>query len=130
MEDRRVSYIMYNLIIFFCVYLIPLIILIATNTTIYVGLQRMKNKITHGAKADFSQKRIEMERRILKSKKNIPIRYSSLNFLLQVSSSLSVVLSSLGHPMPSSSSSLYSVVKAQIFLHLHPSFALVWRKHR
>ena len=68
MSDRRLSFVLYNLILFICVYLIPLIILLTTNTIIYLGLQRMKEKITHGAKADFSQKRIEMERRILKSK--------------------------------------------------------------
>jgi hypothetical protein len=39
-----------------------------TNTIIYLGLKRMKNKITNGAKADLSQRKIEMERRILKSK--------------------------------------------------------------
>ena len=93
MEDRRLSFIMYNLILFFCVYLIPLIILITTNTIIYVGLQRMKSKISHGAKADFSQKRIEMERRILKSRNiSFSLRNPSLNFL-QVSSLPSVVSS-------------------------------------
>lgn len=33
-----------------------------------MGLKRMREKVAHGAKAELSQKRIEMERRILKSK--------------------------------------------------------------
>ena len=68
MHDRRLSFMLYNLVIFIFIYLIPLIILITTNTIIYLGLKRMKNKITNGAKADLSQRKIEMERRILKSK--------------------------------------------------------------
>ena len=54
--------------IFVIVYCVPLIILVTTNTTIFIGLKRMREKLAHGAKADLSQKRIDMERRILKSK--------------------------------------------------------------
>jgi hypothetical protein len=68
MHDRRLSYILYNVVLFIFIYLIPLIILLTTNTIIFIGLKRMKNKTAHGIKADLSQKKIEMERRILKSK--------------------------------------------------------------
>ncbi|CAF1101150.1 unnamed protein product [Rotaria sordida] len=67
LHDRRSSYIAYNLFIFVVVYCLPLTILVITNTIIYIGLRRMREKIAHGAKAELSQKRIEMERRILKS---------------------------------------------------------------
>ncbi len=50
------------------VYCVPLITLIVTNTTIYIGLKRMRDKIAHGVKTELSEKRIEMERHILKSK--------------------------------------------------------------
>jgi hypothetical protein len=73
MHDRRLSYILYNIVLFIFVYLIPLLILLTTNTIIYIGLKRMKNKIAHGVKTDLSQKKIEMERRILKSKSLILI---------------------------------------------------------
>jgi hypothetical protein len=73
MHDRRLSYILYNIVLFIFVYLIPLLILLITNTIIYIGLKRMKNKIVHGVKTDLSQKKIEMERRILKSKSLILI---------------------------------------------------------
>ncbi|CAF2521671.1 unnamed protein product [Rotaria sp. Silwood2] len=65
--DRRSSYISYNLFIFVVVYCLPLAILVTTNSIIYVGLKRMREKLAHGAKTELSQKRIEMERRILKS---------------------------------------------------------------
>ncbi|CAF1252698.1 unnamed protein product [Rotaria sp. Silwood1] len=65
--DRRTSYISYNLFIFVVVYCLPLAILVTSNTIIFIGLRRMREKLAHGAKAELSQKRIEMERRILKS---------------------------------------------------------------
>ncbi len=68
MHDRRLSYILYNVVLFIFIYLIPLIILLTTNTIIFIGLKRMKSKIAHGVKTDLSQRKIEMERRILKSK--------------------------------------------------------------
>ncbi len=68
MYDRRRLYVSFNLFIFVVVYCVPLIILIVTNTIIYIGLKRMREKIAHGVKTELSQKRIEMEQRILKSK--------------------------------------------------------------
>ncbi len=68
--DRRFVYISFNLFLFIFVYFIPLIILLTTNTIIYCGLRRMKQKISKGIKTDLSQRRIEMERRILKSNFN------------------------------------------------------------
>ena len=68
MYDRRLSFILFNMVIFIFLYLIPLTILIITNTIIYLGLKHMKAKITNEKKAELSQRKIEMERRILKSK--------------------------------------------------------------
>ncbi len=68
MFDRRRLYVSFNLFIFVFVYCVPLITLIVTNTTIYIGLKRMRDKIAHGVKTELSEKRIEMERHILKSK--------------------------------------------------------------
>ncbi|CAF3389080.1 unnamed protein product [Rotaria socialis] len=44
-----------------------MIFLSSTNSIIYLEFKRMRDKIAHGAKAELSQKRIDMERRILKS---------------------------------------------------------------
>lgn len=66
-SDRRPLYISFHIFLFVFVYFIPLIILLTTNTFIYIGLKRMRNKLAHGTKTDLSQKKIEMERRILKS---------------------------------------------------------------
>ncbi|UJR29295.1 hypothetical protein I4U23_010509 [Adineta vaga] len=65
--DRRRSFVAFNLFIFVVVYCVPLIILITTNSIIYTGLKRMREKIAHGVKAELSQRRVEMERRIFKS---------------------------------------------------------------
>jgi len=61
-------YVSFNLFIFVVVYCVPLIILTITNTIIYIGLKRMGEKIARGVKTELSKKRIEMERRVLKSK--------------------------------------------------------------
>jgi hypothetical protein len=45
-----------------------LVILITANTITLLGLKRMHEKIEHGIQTVLSQKRIEMEQRILKSK--------------------------------------------------------------
>ncbi|CAF1406425.1 unnamed protein product [Rotaria sordida] len=65
--DRRPLYVSFNFFLFIFVYCIPLIILVVTNSIIYFGLKRMKYKIIQGNKTELSQKRIEMEGRILKS---------------------------------------------------------------
>ncbi|CAF2536952.1 unnamed protein product [Rotaria sp. Silwood2] len=65
--DRRPLYVSFNFFLFIVVYCIPLIILVVTNTIIYLGLKRMKYKISKGVKTELSHKRIEMEGRILKS---------------------------------------------------------------
>ncbi|CAF1397344.1 unnamed protein product [Adineta steineri] len=65
--DRRRLFVSFNLFIFVVVYCTPLIILLVTNSLIYLGLKRMRDKIAHGVKTELSQKRIDMERRILKS---------------------------------------------------------------
>lgn len=57
-------YISFNIFLFVFVYTIPLIILLITNTIIYIGLKRMKDKVNQ---KEQSQKKIQMERRILKS---------------------------------------------------------------
>lgn len=69
--DRRPHFVSYNMFIFIIVYVIPLVILVGANSTIYVGLKRMQDKVAHGMKTELSNKRIEMERRILKSKCNM-----------------------------------------------------------
>ena len=49
-------------------------ILIGSNTIIYIGLRRMRENLKRGLKTDFNQKRIDMEHRILKSKMNFILR--------------------------------------------------------
>ena len=39
-----------------------------TNSTVYIGLKHMRQKIAHVVETELSQKRIDMERHILKSK--------------------------------------------------------------
>jgi hypothetical protein len=49
-------------------YIFPLIILIVSNTITMIGLKQMCQKLEHRIQTGLSRKRIEMERRILKSK--------------------------------------------------------------
>ncbi|CAF2701419.1 unnamed protein product [Rotaria sp. Silwood2] len=65
--DRRTSYIAFLFFLFIVVYCVPLIILIIVNTITMLGLKRMREKIENGIQTVFNRKRIEMERRILKS---------------------------------------------------------------
>ncbi|CAF1105940.1 unnamed protein product [Rotaria sordida] len=65
--DRRISYVSFLFFLFIVVYCIPLIILIIANTITMFGLKRMRKKIENGIQTVFNRKRIEMERRILKS---------------------------------------------------------------
>ncbi|CAF4379401.1 unnamed protein product, partial [Rotaria socialis] len=65
--DRRRLYISFSIAIFVFVYCLPLVILLTANSIIYLEFKRMRDKIAHGAKAELSQKRIDMERRLLKS---------------------------------------------------------------
>jgi hypothetical protein len=51
------------------VYFIPLVILITANTTTLIGLKRMREKIENGIQTALNKKRIEMERRIVKSRR-------------------------------------------------------------
>jgi hypothetical protein len=44
------------------------VILIVTNTITLIGLKHMREKFEHGMRTVFNRKRIEMERRIVKSK--------------------------------------------------------------
>ncbi len=84
--DRRRLYVSFNLFIFVVVHCVPLIILTVTNTIIYIGLKRMCEKIARGVKTELSKKRIEMERRILKSKRqSLKKNEFYLLFRLQVS---------------------------------------------
>lgn len=69
--DRRTSYILYLFFLFIVVYCIPLIILTIANTITLRGLKKMREKIATGVQTEFNQKRIEMERRIVKSKNSI-----------------------------------------------------------
>ncbi|CAF4378873.1 unnamed protein product [Rotaria magnacalcarata] len=50
-----------------CFYFIPLVILITANSVTLMGLKSMRKKIESGIQTIFTRKRIEMERRILKS---------------------------------------------------------------
>lgn len=54
--------------LFVFIYCIPLVILVTTNTITLVGLKRMHDKIELGIQTALSRKRVEMERRIVKSK--------------------------------------------------------------
>ncbi|CAF1021720.1 unnamed protein product [Adineta steineri] len=65
--DRRLSYVSFTYFLFVFVYFIPLVILIVSNTITLIGLKRMREKIKHGVNTPLSRKRIEMERRIIKS---------------------------------------------------------------
>ncbi len=76
-------------------------ILIVSNTITLIGLKRMREKIEHGIHTVLNRKRIEMERRIVKSKKllEIILNYNFFSFNKQVLLSQHVVLFSLGHLM-------------------------------
>lgn len=65
--SRRPSYLSFTVVIFVFVYCVPLVILVVTNSITLHGLQRMHEKIERGLRAGFNRRRIEMERRILKS---------------------------------------------------------------
>ncbi|CAF2099745.1 unnamed protein product [Rotaria magnacalcarata] len=65
--DRRTSCISFLFFLFFVVYFIPLVILITANSVTLMGLKSMRKKIESGIQTIFTRKRIEMERRILKS---------------------------------------------------------------
>ncbi|CAF4087606.1 unnamed protein product [Rotaria sp. Silwood2] len=65
--DRRLSYISFTFFLFFIVYFIPLVILIATNTVTLIGFKQMREKMKRGMHTIFTRKRIEMEQRIVKS---------------------------------------------------------------
>ncbi|CAF1481739.1 unnamed protein product [Adineta ricciae] len=65
--DRRPSYISFTIVIFIFIYCVPLLILIGTNTMAMIGLRRMREKLERGIQQNFSRKRIEMERRLIKS---------------------------------------------------------------
>ena len=54
--------------LFIVVYCIPLIILITANTVTLQGLKRMREKIESGIQTALNRKRVEMERRIVRSK--------------------------------------------------------------
>ena len=69
--DRRFSYVSFTFFLFIFVYCIPLVILVVSNTVTLMGLKRMRQKIEHGLHAALNRKRIEMERRIVKSKQQI-----------------------------------------------------------
>ena len=66
--DRRTSYVSFTLFLFVVVYCIPLIILVSSNTITLKALKQMHEKIDNGVQTVMSRKRIEMERRIVKSK--------------------------------------------------------------
>ncbi|CAF1109325.1 unnamed protein product [Adineta ricciae] len=65
--DRRRLFVSFNIFIFVVVYCVPLIILLITNSIIYRGIKGMRKKVAQGVKTELSQKRIEMERRVLKT---------------------------------------------------------------
>lgn len=53
--------------LFIFVYCVPLTILVTANGITFLGLKRMREKIEMGIQTALSRKRIEMERRIMKS---------------------------------------------------------------
>ncbi|CAM4819334.1 unnamed protein product [Rotaria magnacalcarata] len=65
--DRRLSYVSFTFFLFFVVYLIPLLIFIATNTVTLIGFKRMRDKARHGIRTIIAAKRIEVEQSIVKS---------------------------------------------------------------
>ncbi len=71
----------FTFFLFIFVYFIPLFILITSNTITLIGLKRMREKIKHGIHTVLNRRRIEMERRIVKSKnlfsKNLNDNFSS-----------------------------------------------------
>ena len=69
--DRRLSYVSFTFFLFIFVYCIPLVTLVVSNTVTLMGLKRMRQKIEHGLHAALNRKRIAMERRIVKSRKEI-----------------------------------------------------------
>lgn len=76
-------------LLFVFVYCVPLIILSSTNAMTLIGLKRMHEKVQNGIQTGLSARRIEMERRIVKSKYFLSIltltpksRYSKQEFEL------------------------------------------------
>lgn len=67
-HDRRTSYVAFLFFLFIVVYCIPLIILVTTNTITLQGLKRMREKVESGIQTALNRKRIEMERRVVRSK--------------------------------------------------------------
>lgn len=66
--DRRPSYVSFTFFLFIVVYCFPLIILVGTNTITLRGLKQMHEKIERGVQTVMNKKRLEMERRIVKSR--------------------------------------------------------------
>jgi hypothetical protein len=86
--DRRTSYVSFTFFLFFVVYCIPLIILVASNTITLRGLKQMHDKIEHGIQTSMNKKRIEMERRIIKSELcSFPTLFSCCSCLLSYGNS-------------------------------------------
>ncbi|CAF2146451.1 unnamed protein product [Rotaria magnacalcarata] len=65
--DRRLSYVSFTFFLFFVVYLIPLLIFIATNTVTLIGFKRMRDKARHGIRTIIAAKRVEVEQSIVKT---------------------------------------------------------------
>ncbi|CAF0932256.1 unnamed protein product [Adineta steineri] len=65
--DRRASYVSYLFFLFIVVYCIPLVILVIANRITLQGLKRMHQNIENGIQTGLNRKRIEMERRIVRS---------------------------------------------------------------
>ena len=72
--DRRRSYISFTFFLFVFVYCIPLIVLFIANTLTMRGLKQMHDKIESGIQTTLSRKRVEMERRIARSKRSSSVR--------------------------------------------------------
>jgi hypothetical protein len=58
----------FTFFLFVVVYCIPLVILAGANTVTLRGLKQMREKIENGIQTTMNRKRLEMERRIVKSK--------------------------------------------------------------
>ena len=74
------SYVSFTFFLFFVVYCIPLIILVTANTITLRGLKQMRDKIENGIQTVMSRKRIESERRIVKSRICSVINYSRFEY--------------------------------------------------
>ena len=69
--DRRFSYVSFTYCLFIFVYMMPLLTIAISNVITLVALKAMREKIKHGIRTVLNRKRIEMERRIVISRRDV-----------------------------------------------------------